>query len=82
MIAKQSFGIDVFTLDTGRLFQQTYELLDKTTKRYSMPIKVYYPLIFLRGGWLFYTSMIMYDIVNFIGLVIGFPLLFKFILNT
>lgn len=35
--------MEIFTLDTGRLFQETYELLAKTQKRYPMPFTVYYP---------------------------------------
>lgn len=43
LISKVSSSIEIFTLDTGRLFQETYELLSITQKRYSMPFKVYYP---------------------------------------
>lgn len=43
MIAKVAPDIEVFTLDTGRLFRETYELLAKTQKRYPMPFTVYYP---------------------------------------
>ena len=30
-------------MDTGRLFYETYELLDKTTARYRIPLDVYFP---------------------------------------
>ena len=43
MIAKTAPEMEIFTLDTGRLFQETYELLAKTQKRYPMPFIVYYP---------------------------------------
>ena len=43
LISKIAADIEVFTLDTGRLFQETYELLGKTQKKYTMPFKVYYP---------------------------------------
>lgn len=43
LIAKVSNGIEIFTLDTGRLFQETYDLLSKTQKKYSMSFKMYYP---------------------------------------
>lgn len=43
LISKVSYDIEIFTLDTGRLFQETYELFSKTQKKYSMPFKVYYP---------------------------------------
>ena len=43
MIAGVAPDIEIFTLDTGRLFQETYELLAKTQKRYPMPFLIYYP---------------------------------------
>lgn len=43
MIARGKIGIQIFTLDTGRLFYETYELLDKTTARYRIPVDVFYP---------------------------------------
>ncbi|MBI4517402.1 MAG: phosphoadenylyl-sulfate reductase [Deltaproteobacteria bacterium] len=33
----------VFTLDTGRLFQETYELMDRVRARYQIEIEVYFP---------------------------------------
>lgn len=36
-------NIDVFTLDTGRLFAETYAVWDKTLLQYNKPIKAYYP---------------------------------------
>jgi phosphoadenosine phosphosulfate reductase len=33
----------IFTLDTGRLFPETYDLIDRTSKKYKIPIKVYFP---------------------------------------
>lgn len=43
MISRIAPEIGIFTLDTGRLFQETYELLAKTQKRYPMSFIVYYP---------------------------------------
>lgn len=43
MISKVAADIAIFTLDTGRLFQETLELLAKNQKRYPMTFKVYYP---------------------------------------
>ena len=43
MISKVANDIEILTLDTGRLFQETYDLLAKTQKKYQMTIKVYYP---------------------------------------
>ena len=36
-------NVETFTLDTGRLFPETYAVWDKTLLQYSQPIRVYYP---------------------------------------
>ncbi|WP_136669030.1 phosphoadenylyl-sulfate reductase [Flavobacterium sp. H122] len=36
-------NVEVFTLDTGRLFPETYAVWDKTLLQYNQPIRVYYP---------------------------------------
>jgi phosphoadenosine phosphosulfate reductase len=36
-------NLEVFTLDTGRLFPETYAVWDKTLLQYNQPIRVYYP---------------------------------------
>jgi len=33
----------VFTLDTGRMFQETYDLMDRVRARYRVDIEVYFP---------------------------------------
>lgn len=47
VIAEMIAGIDpamkIFTLDTGRLFQETYDLLDITRKKYGLKIEVCFP---------------------------------------
>lgn len=43
LIAKNDLPITIFTLDTGRLFQETYDVLHKTLKKYKKEIKVYFP---------------------------------------
>lgn len=43
MIAKQDKTTPVFTLDTGRLFPETYELIEKTNARYRINIRVMFP---------------------------------------
>lgn len=43
IIAKSQAPITIFTLDTGRLFQETYDVFHKTQKKYKLPIKVYFP---------------------------------------
>lgn len=65
IIARVAPDIEVFTLDTGRLFQETYELLDKTQKRYpKLKFKIYYPntqhveeMVEEKGINLFYESI-------------------------
>jgi phosphoadenosine phosphosulfate reductase len=42
-IFKNNIDVKIFTLDTGRLFNETYELLDRTTARYKKDIKIYFP---------------------------------------
>lgn len=53
----------LFTLDTGRLFQETYELMEITRQRYGIPIEVYFPaaerieeMVIQHGINLFYDS--------------------------
>jgi phosphoadenosine phosphosulfate reductase len=43
MIAKAKLPIRIFTLDTGRLFAESYDLLDLTQKHYQVDIEVYFP---------------------------------------
>lgn len=64
MIARFAPDIEIFTLDTGRLFEETYTLLDKTRKRYPLTFKVYYPdtealedMVETHGINLFYESV-------------------------
>ncbi len=42
-ISNLDLDIDIFTIDTGRLFQETYDLLDLTQKEYGVSIKTYFP---------------------------------------
>ncbi len=43
LIASQCLPIQIFSLDTGRLFPETLELLSRTESKYKTRIKVYYP---------------------------------------
>lgn len=43
LIARQALPITVFTLDTGRLPEETYALIDRVRERYDIPIEVQYP---------------------------------------
>jgi phosphoadenosine phosphosulfate reductase len=42
-IFQQALGIDVVTLDTGRLFPETYQLWAQTERRYGQHIVAFYP---------------------------------------
>ena len=42
-IFKNKLPVKIFTIDTGRLFTETYELLDRTIARYNQPVHVYFP---------------------------------------
>ena len=64
VIFKNNHPIKVFTLDTGRLFEQTYDVLDKTQKKYKKSISSFAPdnneletLLDLKGPYSFYDSI-------------------------
>lgn len=55
---------NIFTLDTGRMFPETYELIERTEARYGMRIRVFFPdykaveeMVSTRGINLFYYSI-------------------------
>lgn len=43
MIATHKFPIEVFTLDTGRLHEETYQLMQKVQDKYDNQLKIYFP---------------------------------------
>jgi phosphoadenosine phosphosulfate reductase len=43
LIAKHELRIRVFTLDTGRLPEETHALIDRVRERYGLPIDIYTP---------------------------------------
>jgi phosphoadenosine phosphosulfate reductase len=43
MIAKNHIPVSIFTLDTGRMFQETYDLLQVSRSRYGLEIEVFFP---------------------------------------
>ncbi len=54
----------IFTLDTGRLFPETYDLIDRTCRKYDITIDVYFPntedieeMVNSKGINLFYDSI-------------------------
>ncbi len=64
LIGTQKLDIKIFTLDTGRLFQESYDLLDLTRKTYNQPIHTYFPqaaavekLVTEKGPNSFYNSV-------------------------
>lgn len=63
-IGKNELPITIFTLDTGRLFQETYDVFHKTVKKYKTEIKTYFPetsaveeLLNAKGPNSFYSSV-------------------------
>jgi phosphoadenosine phosphosulfate reductase len=64
MIFSKSLNIEIFTLDTGRLFPETYSVFNSTRDRYKQEIKTYYPkteavekLVSSKGPNSFYESV-------------------------
>lgn len=43
IIYRNKIPVQVFTLDTGRLFYETYDLIERTNARYKTSLKVYFP---------------------------------------
>lgn len=43
IIFRNGLPVRVITLDTGRLFNQTYDLIERTAARYNQNIEVYFP---------------------------------------
>lgn len=43
LICKHAPGIDIFTLDTGRLPKETYELMQTLNKHYEKKVDVFFP---------------------------------------
>lgn len=43
MIFKEEIPVKVVTLDTGRLFEETYKVYSRTLEQYQKPIYAYYP---------------------------------------
>lgn len=64
LIAKNDLPISIFTLDTGRLFEETYATFDRTIKKYNLNIQVSSPqtkdvenLMTKKGPYSFYDSV-------------------------
>ena len=64
LLAELGKPVNIFTLDTGRMFQETYDLLSITKQRYGLPISTYSPdaetierMVNEKGINLFYDSV-------------------------
>lgn len=64
MVSSTNTDTSIFTLDTGRLFSETYDLIDLTAKKYNTKIKVHFPephdietMVAENGMNLFYDSI-------------------------
>ncbi|WP_292406181.1 MULTISPECIES: phosphoadenylyl-sulfate reductase [Methanoculleus] len=63
LIAKSGADIRVFTIDTGRLHQETYTLMERIEEKYSIPVEIFFPdtaaveaMVNEKGINLFYSS--------------------------
>ncbi|MFP4047385.1 MAG: phosphoadenylyl-sulfate reductase [Bacteroidales bacterium] len=64
IVKKDKEAVKFVTLDTGRLFPETYTLIDKTSKHYNLKINIYFPdykqvekMVLEKGINLFYESV-------------------------
>ena len=64
IIARHQIPVQVFTIDTGRLFNETYDTLEKTKARYKIPVDIFFPqaaavesMVNTHGINLFYDSV-------------------------
>jgi len=64
MLAESDPSTRIFTLDTGRLFPEAYDLMDRTSKKYKINLEVFFPnaheieeMVAQKGINLFYDSI-------------------------
>jgi len=64
LIFRNNINIQVFTLDTGRFFEETYKVWNKTLEKYNKPIQVFFPdkdevenVVSNKGPYSFYESI-------------------------
>ncbi len=64
MLVRIDPEVKIFTLDTGRMFPENYELIDKTNKAYDLNMEICFPdyvevegMVNKKGVNLFYESM-------------------------
>ncbi|HOP59707.1 MAG TPA: phosphoadenylyl-sulfate reductase [Bacteroidales bacterium] len=63
LIFSNNIPVETVTIDTGRLFPETYDVFNKTVKKYQQNIKVYFPdrelveaMVSEKGPYSFYYS--------------------------
>jgi phosphoadenosine phosphosulfate reductase len=44
-------GIEIFSIDTGRLYPETYDLIERVQQRYGRALRIYYPDAGELEGW-------------------------------
>lgn len=64
IIARNHIGVNIFTIDTGRLFNEAYETWERTEARYKIRIEAFFPqaeavqrMVSEKGINLFYESV-------------------------
>lgn len=64
MVCSIDKNVKIFTLDTGRLFPETYDLIHRTNKKFGIQMQVYFPealpveeMVKTKGINLFYDSI-------------------------
>jgi phosphoadenosine phosphosulfate reductase len=64
MVVKIDPSTRIFTLDTGRMFPETYDVLDRTNKKYDIKVEIFFPeykqvetMVAEKGINLFYESI-------------------------
>jgi phosphoadenosine phosphosulfate reductase len=64
IVDKDKDAVKIITLDTGRLFQETYDLIDRTREYYNIKINIFFPdynkvekMVNEKGMNLFYKSL-------------------------
>ncbi len=64
MVMRIDPSVEIFTLDTGRMFKESYEVIEETNKKYNTNINIYFPnykeveaLTQKKGVFSFYESI-------------------------
>ena len=64
LICSNNLPVEIVTLDTGRLFEETYKVFSRTIEKYKINIKTYHPdagdveeLLSKKGPFSFYESV-------------------------